>query len=155
MSDGFKQVINDLFKPIEIELTQRTRLGCSRYPDWKNAIKGSLKKFRRKNETLQMDLTLEQIKSTSFEPIPSLWPYTPLGSGNAFLLSPQSTPTLQVPVLSYDNPGEIEQPPSHVSGPLSYHYDTWEETSVLAACDLFPDLQSHLRSSDEEEKLAE
>jgi hypothetical protein len=100
-----------------------------------------------------MELSLEQIKFTSFEPGPSLWPYTALGSGNTFLLPPLPTPTLLVPELSYDDPGEIEQPPSHVSGPLSY--DTWEETSALAARDLFPDLQFYLRSSDEEEKLAE
>jgi hypothetical protein len=142
MSNGFKLIINDLFKPIEIELTQRTRGGCSRYPDWKNAIKGSLKKFRRKHETLRMNLTLEQIKFTTSEPQPSSWAYAAIGSGNVFLLSPKLKPTLQVPRLSYNNPGEIEQLPSHVSGPLSHHYDTWEETSDLDARDLFHDLQS-------------
>jgi hypothetical protein len=151
-----------LFEPIETELSQRIHRGCSIYSNWKNAIKGSLKKFRCKEETLILDLTLHQIKFTvpPHPPIPPPPPNPPpnvglLSDGNVYLLSPQRSPLLQLPGLSYDNPDEIEQPPSHVSGPLSYHYDTWEETSVLAARDLFPDLQFYLRSSDEEEKLAE
>ncbi len=69
-------------------------------------------------------------------------------------MSPEPLPNLQVLGMFYDNPSEIEQIPYHVSGPLSYDYDTREETSVLASRDLFPDLQFYLRPSAEEGKLA-
>jgi hypothetical protein len=96
MSDRFKQIIDGLLKPIKDELTQWIRAGCSTFPHWQNAIQGSLKKFRRKNETLTLDLTLHQIKFTDTPP-PPLSPQNPglIGDGNVYLLSPYSSPVLR------------------------------------------------------------
>jgi hypothetical protein len=69
MSDDFKDVVNELFKAVEIELTQRIKLGCSRHANWQSAIAGSLKAFRRKEETLALGLTLERITFSSVSEI--------------------------------------------------------------------------------------
>jgi hypothetical protein len=95
MSDRFRQIIDELLKPIEDELTQRVKAGCSTFPHWIDAIEGSLKKFRRKEETLTLDLTLDQIKSTDRPPPPTPIPGL-IGAGDVYLLSsPSLSPTLR------------------------------------------------------------
>lgn len=66
----------------------------------------------------------------------------PCLKGNDYgdLLLPQSFPNLQpLEMACYSN--EIEQTPSHVSGPLSQQCDTREETSVLVPRDLFSNIE--------------
>jgi hypothetical protein len=67
--------------------------------------------------------------------------YTSPGNGFSNPRLPDPLPNLQVLGMFYNVPSEIEQCPSHVSGPLSQAFDTREETSVLASRDLFPDMQ--------------
>jgi hypothetical protein len=97
MSDRFREIIDELLKPIEVELTQRVQTGCSTFPHWRDAIEGSLKKFRRKEETLTLDLTLDQIKSPDPPPPPIPPPILGLiGTGDVYLLSsPSLSPTLR------------------------------------------------------------
>jgi hypothetical protein len=97
MSDRFRQIIDELLKPIEAELTQRVQAGCSTFPHWIDAIEGSLKKFRRTEETLTLDLTLHQIMSTDRPPPPTPPPILGLiGAGDVYLLSsPSLSPTLR------------------------------------------------------------
>jgi hypothetical protein len=133
LSFGFKQILENLFKPLEVELTQRVRGNCLQYPKWQDAIQGSLKKFRRKNQTLELDLTLHRAKFT----IPSPAPPFPqvakfIGDGNVCLSIPQLSPTLKFSGLSFPVLCEMEQLPSHVSYLMSHPHDTLAETSEWA-----------------------
>jgi hypothetical protein len=127
-----KQIIDNLFKPLEVELTQRVRGNCLEYPKWQVAISGSLKEFRRNNQTLKLDLALHQAKFTMHSP--ALFPQVPkfIGDGNIYLSLPQLSPTLKCSVLSFPVPREMEQLPSHVSYLMSDSYDTQAETSEWA-----------------------
>jgi hypothetical protein len=153
MPDGLKRVIIRWFSSIEQELKQHLRLGCGQYRNWQNIIKGSKKRSRRKPQKLILALTLQRTKHTVGEPPPTVTLYTTSGTGNSYLLPPESPTMLAVPGITYDFPGEVEQVPSHVSGPLSDPSDTWEETSVSGISDLFPDLRLHIRCSDERDVL--
>jgi hypothetical protein len=62
------------------------------------------------------------------------------GNGFSNPRLPALLPNLQVLGMFYNVLSEIEQSPSHVSGPLSQTFDT-RETSVLTSHDLFPDMQ--------------
>jgi hypothetical protein len=152
---GLKAIIITWFSAIEYELTQHLRLGCGKFTNWQSTITGSKKRSRRKAQKLSLALTLQRTKHTVDWPPPAPAIYTILRSDNDYLLSSPGTPTmLAAPGLSFDNnAGEIEQIPSHVSGPLSISFDTWEETSVLGVRDLFPALRHYhtsIISSDEQ-----
>ena len=125
------------FDSILQELTPYLRKNCGRYPNWQNSTIGSLKSSRRKGEMLSVSLTLSQTKYNISERLPPGAIFNQTGHGNHYLL-PCPSP-LQVPEMSIDVAGEIEQDPFHVSGPSSF--DAWEETSDLDLRDLFPDLQ--------------
>lgn len=153
MSDGFKAIIIAWFSAIENELHQRLRLGCAKYTNWQDTMIGSKKRSRRKVQTLSLTLTLQQTKHTVGEPSPAATFYTISGNGGIYLLPPQSPSMLAVPGMTYDLPGEIERIPSHVSGPLSNPFDTWEETSVSGISDLFPELRHRICFSDEGDVL--
>jgi hypothetical protein len=136
----FKQVLIDWFTSVSLELMDHIRQGCGRYQNWQEAITGSKKSSRRKGETLELILTLEQTKYTVRD-LQTAWAvFTNFGHGDNYLLSPPLP--LEITGMFNDIPGEIEQATSHVSGPLSYSYDTWEGTSGSELSDLFPDLQT-------------
>lgn len=58
-SSSTKEKVIDWLTDLEAELTAYLSLGCGQYPQWKDALHGSMKTLRRRSEVLLLTMTLD------------------------------------------------------------------------------------------------